>query len=259
MYLSGDSIRFEDLTAQLKKKSDFASIAEKLIWDANGTRFYIENKGFYKIDGSEMGAFDGARLAHNIELDWDEIVSWQEFLDRRGIIQPFCQAGEAVVLENGDLKSETAQNSPDIKLLTRYLGLTVNAADLKSLGFKFISRPQYGGRKATISVITPAGAFIGCKPLEQTPIKNADKCVLELDELYLYENTGLRAKNHTFFALESLLIEQLILEDNLDMLLAHIAVSDSEGLKSMYARSVRNSRTRKAIRLVAERRGIALC
>jgi len=258
MFIGGDEMPFEKLTARPTANE------RSLVWEAGGARFMLTENGCVDAMGEEVTPTGNVRLAHPIELDADEILMWRAVLEERGIIQPFVQMREPILLTGGrlggkDVSGKSAGN--EFHMLDRYAGceLPPYAVDaLKDEGFRFVTRKAYGSNRIeALNIVTPMGILYKCAlPRRTQSLSSAS--VIMLDMLVPFENVSIRTLNHTAAVLERQLIPSLIGREKLSMLLPHIESADGEELRRLYRLSKRHVRVEEAIACIAKRRRISL-
>ena len=271
MFAFGETVSYGVLKSAMEFDDATSDLARRLIWDAEGVRFFMDGNECITRSGVSFTPMGNITLAHPVELDAEEIQFWQEQLAARHIIQPFRQMWEPVVLRSGTLCGtistvESAKNKYEMS--DRYAGAILNADAIRTLekhGFRFITRESGGyddryGRFVSsgihvVNIVTPMGILYNCKPLGSRDALSK----VSLGLLLPFDHVRLRIANHSAAMLEQALWPWLIQRDRLEDLLPHMASANAYELREMYKKAAGASdKIAAAICEIARHKGIRL-
>ena len=231
-YLSGREMELDAFLQQMRGDAAFARLADQLVWTSGGASFQPFGSTFLDAWGHESRPGARLALAHPVEMSAEEISAWRGVLIQRGVEQPFRQVWEPVVLRGGRLEGPWEQVDYEgtvYPMLMRYRGFRLPLQGLAALqrqGFRPVKRQKYRSHAYqrqidTVSIITPAGIFSGCRPSEGLTSLEA-RGWLELGGFFLFEKVNLRTLNHTAAELEQRLLGQIAALPGAEMLVPHL-------------------------------------
>ena len=244
-----------------------------MVWQSEGRRFSVSRGGICRgADGGVIQPAGPVSLAHPVEMDAGEIISWRRWLRDEHLTQPVRQMLEPVVLRNGRLPGEyraVASAGTAYEMCARYEGyrLPLTAMpELETMGCRFSVRRRWDDDEHTwaeielVHIITPAGILYGCKPNRYIKeLRPSGNSALRLGLFYPFPGTRLRTLNHVTATLETHFRRECLTRDDLDMLLPHFSCMTKEELSTFHRQSQPDSRCRAMLERILARKEAPSC
>lgn len=187
-------------------------LAYGLIWvDDNGISFIPSEQGLIKYDGTKYCTNTNVRLAHVIDMTHEEIESWQDYLSKNGIRQPFEQVWEPVV------------DAKRIDTTERYKGLHMTVQErnalkktLKTKGIDVYSdsmEGEFNHRQWSYEFYTRNTMHLGEYISFDYKIED-DKSITIEKGYFKFDDVALRSINAVLYEFEKMMVRSDIEHDN---------------------------------------------